>query len=167
MIEIRRMKSEGASYIEIARRFNVKPNAISNLFKVRVARPPMGSPCSRCGRSDVPLQCHHIDYENNIWTALCHPCHIIEHQTLRATPNGKVKTVRIKRLATAKQPRKKLGFAAMSREKRIEIARLGGKKVSEDRNHMKLIGRKGGQTGWVLITETTNLQTVNSGYQNT
>lgn len=35
------------------------------------------------------------------------------------------------------------GFAAMTPERRRELARLGGKAVSEDREHMSKIGRKG------------------------
>ena len=36
------------------------------------------------------------------------------------------------------------GFASMDPEKRREIARKGGKAVSQDREHMAEIGRKGG-----------------------
>lgn len=36
------------------------------------------------------------------------------------------------------------GFAAMDNEKQREIARKGGEAVSENRQHMAEIGRKGG-----------------------
>ena len=37
------------------------------------------------------------------------------------------------------------GFASMSEEDQREIARMGGAAVSEDREHMAQIGRKGGE----------------------
>ena len=37
------------------------------------------------------------------------------------------------------------GFASMSPEEQREIARMGGEAVSEDREHMAQIGRKGGE----------------------
>lgn len=37
------------------------------------------------------------------------------------------------------------GFAAMTAQKRREIAALGGKAISKDREHMINIGRKGGE----------------------
>jgi general stress protein YciG len=47
------------------------------------------------------------------------------------------------------QPEKKSkfanrGFASMDSAKHKEIARLGGKKVSQNREHMAAIGKKGG-----------------------
>lgn len=42
----------------------------------------------------------------------------------------------------------KRGFAALSKEQRTEIARKGGKAVSENKAHMAEIGSKGGQTAW-------------------
>ena len=45
------------------------------------------------------------------------------------------------------QPTKKpKGFAALPPEKRREIARKGGRTVSNDRAHMVEIGRRGGMT---------------------
>ena len=41
---------------------------------------------------------------------------------------------------------KKRGFQLISKEKRTEIARLGGLAVSKNKEHMSKIGRKGGQT---------------------
>lgn len=45
------------------------------------------------------------------------------------------------------QPYKKgnQGFANLSPEKRKEIARKGGEAVSRNREHMSIIGRKGGE----------------------
>lgn len=40
--------------------------------------------------------------------------------------------------------RKPQGFATMSAEQRREISKLGGKKISQNREHMAEIGRKGG-----------------------
>ncbi len=37
------------------------------------------------------------------------------------------------------------GFAGMSEEEQREIARKGGEAVSEDREHMSVIGRKGAE----------------------
>ena len=39
----------------------------------------------------------------------------------------------------------KRGFAALSAKERKEIAQLGGKAVSKDRDHMAEIGKRGGQ----------------------
>ncbi|GEM_PF-5953072 len=52
----------------------------------------------------------------------------------------------------------KRGFASMSKEQRSEIARKGGKKVSEDKTHMAEIGRRGGKSGhqpadWETLTD--------------
>jgi general stress protein YciG len=38
------------------------------------------------------------------------------------------------------------GFAAMTPEEVVRIARMGGKAISKDRNHMRNIGRIGGAT---------------------
>lgn len=38
------------------------------------------------------------------------------------------------------------GFAAMSKKKRKELARMGGLAVSRDKKHMSEIGRKGGKS---------------------
>lgn len=43
------------------------------------------------------------------------------------------------------QSRRPRGFAAMSPELQREIARKGGQTVSQDRDHMASIGRKGGE----------------------
>ncbi len=39
----------------------------------------------------------------------------------------------------------KKGFASMSEKERKEIAKKGGQKVSQNREHMAEIGRKGGE----------------------
>lgn len=41
---------------------------------------------------------------------------------------------------------KKQGFASLSPEKRRELARKGGHATSINREHMAIIGRKGGET---------------------
>lgn len=41
---------------------------------------------------------------------------------------------------------KKRGFAALTPEQRISIARKGGLSVSQNKLHMAEIGRKGGET---------------------
>lgn len=43
------------------------------------------------------------------------------------------------------QSRRPRGFAAMSPEMQREIARKGGQTVSQDRDHMASIGRRGGE----------------------
>ena len=43
------------------------------------------------------------------------------------------------------QSRRPRGFAAMSPELQREIARKGGQTVSQDRDHMASIGRRGGE----------------------
>lgn len=56
---------------------------------------------------------------------------------------------------TEEQPKKKSGianrgFASMNKEKHIEIASKGGKKISANREHMAEIGRKGGEVSGFL-----------------
>jgi general stress protein YciG len=51
-------------------------------------------------------------------------------------------------METNNQPQsenKPRGFAAMSKEARIAIAKKGGEAVSKDRTYMAAIGSKGGQ----------------------
>lgn len=42
------------------------------------------------------------------------------------------------------EPKKNVGFAAMSKEQQVAIAKKGGKAVSKNKEHMAEIGRKGG-----------------------
>lgn len=53
---------------------------------------------------------------------------------------------RLPRRTQMDKPKSRRGFAAMSPEKQLEIARKGGEAVSRDRQHMTEIGRKGGDS---------------------
>jgi general stress protein YciG len=55
------------------------------------------------------------------------------------------------------------GFALMSPEKRKEIARKGGLTISQNKQHMSDIGRKGGQTSRKIRVEMVdNKHSINS-----
>ena len=56
-----------------------------------------------------------------------------------------------------KENRKHLrGFASMNTEARRKIASLGGKTVSSNKEHMALIGKKGGETSRRNRKESTS-----------
>jgi general stress protein YciG len=55
------------------------------------------------------------------------------------------------------------GFASMSDAEQREIARMGGAAVSEDREHMAQIGRKGGQSSAEARAAARNQASANAG----
>jgi general stress protein YciG len=67
---------------------------------------------------------------------------MIRLMTLRQEGGGGGGSGNNRREAQSRRPR---GFAAMSPELQREIARKGGQTVSQDRDHMASIGRRGGE----------------------
>jgi general stress protein YciG len=55
------------------------------------------------------------------------------------------------------------GFASMSDAEQREIARMGGAAVSEDREHMAQIGRKGGQSSAEARAAARNQASASAG----
>ena len=67
-------RKEGATYIELQKRFGVSPNYLSKLFKGK----DINKYCVMCGENDPKvLEKHHPDKENrpDYWIWLCSNCH--------------------------------------------------------------------------------------------
>lgn len=78
--EALRLKIAGFTYKEIGLRLGVCRQRIQQYLKVpeseRRQRPDC---CEKCGKSGVPLHCHHTNYGTGEFELLCRPCHSLEH----------------------------------------------------------------------------------------
>jgi len=73
-LKIIEARKEGATYIELQKRFGVSPNYLSKLFKGK----DINKYCELCGENDPKvLEKHHPDKENrpDYWIWLCSNCH--------------------------------------------------------------------------------------------
>ena len=69
---IRKLKSEGYSYAQIAKRYKVSYQAFQRYFRKDRA---IGTACAKCGTTRALLQRHHVNYETGECVLLCPACH--------------------------------------------------------------------------------------------